>query len=248
MSIRIAVVDSGVNAAHPWLDGVAGGAGFEYERGEYRLVPGAFDDLLGHGTSVASLIHAFCPQAELYAVRVATCHHPEEWGEMQARYPRGKFPTVEPDVPEPQLAEALEWCIKQSIDIVNMSYSFEQVDGEKGPLAEVCRQAYERGMTIVGSYKNDSDAPAYPAFFPTVIGVRRSRTLPPGRVEVLSEANKDVAGWGGPVRVAHLGERVCYCFGTSLTCPHVAAIVGRIYRAAGRVGPDRVFEYLKRIS
>jgi hypothetical protein len=249
VSLQIAVIDSGIDRSHRWLNGVAGGVGFEYEDGEFRLVPGSFDDLYGHGTSIASLIHAFCPQAELVAVRVVTCLRPETWAPALDLDPTDWSPLLEVNVPETQVAQAVLWCIEQDIPIINLSYSVKESEvRDGGPLTEACRRAYERGITIIGSYPNGDDASSYPAAFPTVIGVRRSRELPAGRVGILSETNRDVSAWGGPVHLAFLKNTVSYCFGTSLSCAHVTAIVGRIHHAAGQIGPDRVFDYLKRIS
>lgn len=58
--IRVAVIDSGVNAAHPHISGVAGGT------------PDDYVDILGHGTAVMAAIQEKAPTAEYYAVRVFT--------------------------------------------------------------------------------------------------------------------------------------------------------------------------------
>lgn len=57
--LRIAVIDSGVHAAHPHIARVEGG----YPEGDYL-------DRLGHGTAVMAAIQEKAPGAEYYAVRI----------------------------------------------------------------------------------------------------------------------------------------------------------------------------------
>lgn len=57
--IRVAVIDSGVNASHPHIGPVAGG----YPKDDFL-------DRLGHGTAVMAAIQAKAPGAEYFAVRV----------------------------------------------------------------------------------------------------------------------------------------------------------------------------------
>src|SRR5262245_6708242 len=64
--IRVAVVDSGVHAAHPHVCGVAEGVGI--------LDDGArvddYMDRLGHGTAVAAAIREKAPDVEIVVVKV----------------------------------------------------------------------------------------------------------------------------------------------------------------------------------
>lgn len=96
MSVRVAVIDSGVHVAHPHIlaSRVVGGASFGGP-------PGAtYADALGHGTAVMAAIQEKAPEAEYYALRV---FH----SALRTR--------VE------HLLEALEWCLDNRIDIANLS-------------------------------------------------------------------------------------------------------------------------------
>ena len=64
--VRIAIVDSGVHAAHPHVGGVAAGVAI----GEDGALSGDFTDRLGHGTAVAAAIREKAPDAEIVAVKV----------------------------------------------------------------------------------------------------------------------------------------------------------------------------------
>ena len=63
--IRVAIIDSGVNPAHPHVAGVAGGIGISAD-GE----SGNYLDYVGHGTAVAAAIREKAPDALLFAVKV----------------------------------------------------------------------------------------------------------------------------------------------------------------------------------
>jgi hypothetical protein len=62
--VRVAVIDSGVNSAHPHIGGVAGGVTItqEFEEKDYT-------DKIGHGTAVMAAIKEKAPDAEYFAVR-----------------------------------------------------------------------------------------------------------------------------------------------------------------------------------
>ena len=90
--MKIAIVDSGINAGHVHVGPVAGGVSFAED--------GDSVDRLGHGTAVAGAIRQWAPDAELYAVKV---------------FDRRLSATIE------TLLHALQWCRDQAMDIVNLS-------------------------------------------------------------------------------------------------------------------------------
>src|SRR5581483_5260893 len=64
--MRVAVIDSGIYADHPHINGVAGGVAIDGEGREHA----DFTDRLGHGTAVAAAIRDQAPEAELFAVKI----------------------------------------------------------------------------------------------------------------------------------------------------------------------------------
>ena len=64
--VRVAVIDSGVHAAHPHIGSVAGGVAIDEDGREHE----DYVDRLGHGTAVAAAIKEKAPDAELYVVKV----------------------------------------------------------------------------------------------------------------------------------------------------------------------------------
>jgi len=64
--VRVAIVDSGVHAAHPHVQGVEQGISVR----EDGSLDDDFVDMLGHGTAVAAAIREKAPDASLIAVKV----------------------------------------------------------------------------------------------------------------------------------------------------------------------------------
>ena len=95
MTVRVAIVDSGINPDHPHVGGVTGGVYFHAE-GESP----DFVDRIGHGTAVAGVIREKAPTAELYAVRIF-----------------GSRLTASIDT----LMRGLDWCLCHGIQVVNLS-------------------------------------------------------------------------------------------------------------------------------
>ena len=92
---RIAIVDSGVYAGHPHVQGVAGGISFVGNSG-----PADYIDRNGHGTAIAGAIREKVPGAELIAVKV---------------FDRALTTTAE------DLSRAIEWAGAQQVDLINLS-------------------------------------------------------------------------------------------------------------------------------
>ena len=71
MSRRIALIDSGVNAAHPHLrEGVRVELGPKVSSSGELLPASQQRDVIGHGTAAAAAVADLCPDAELYSVQV----------------------------------------------------------------------------------------------------------------------------------------------------------------------------------
>ena len=64
--VTIAVIDSGVHAAHPHVGGVAGGFGIRDD----GAIDGDYVDRLGHGTAVTAAIREKVPNASVIAIKV----------------------------------------------------------------------------------------------------------------------------------------------------------------------------------
>ncbi|MGI8743708.1 MAG: S8 family serine peptidase [Bryobacteraceae bacterium] len=89
--MKIGIVDSGIHAEHPHVNGIAGGV---------AILGDDLVDRIGHGTAVAAVIREKAPNAELYAVKVFD-----------------KTLTANVNA----LAEAIRWCASNGMDLTNLS-------------------------------------------------------------------------------------------------------------------------------
>lgn len=151
--IKVAILDTGIDLDHPdlWRN-IKGGINTLKPRK-------SADDDNGHGTHLAGTIAAIDndfgvigvgPEISLYAVKVLN------------RKGKGWLS---------DLIDALDWCIDNKIQVVNMS--FGSLEGNQSFHDAIIR-AYQAGITMVASAGNngeDSGLIEYPAIYPETIAV-----------------------------------------------------------------------------
>ncbi len=122
--VRVAIIDSGVNPAHPH---VAGGAGGVYIHADGQSQN--YLDYVGHGTAVAGAIREKAPDALLYAVKV-----------FDQRL-RTNAETI---------IRAIEWAIENEMQVVNLSLgTTNQAHRER--FEQVVARAAERNVVLVAA-------------------------------------------------------------------------------------------------
>jgi subtilisin family serine protease len=157
--VIVAVVDTGIDAAHPALAAgvspsgvsfVPGAAGWgDTGNGLDDDGDGLVDEQVGHGTFVAGLIRLVAPDAMLLPVRV-----------LNSDGIATNF----------QIARAVAWSIDRGAHIVNMSLG---EDYESITIADVVAEAKSKGVMVVGAAGNRAtdDPKEYPASDPNAVGV-----------------------------------------------------------------------------
>jgi hypothetical protein len=125
MSLRIAVVDSGVHAAHPHVNGAAGGIAILPDGSE----DSDFTDRLGHGTAVAAAIREKAPNAQLFAVKI---FHQSLTTQIEA------------------LVRAIEWSARNRMDLINLSLGTSNQAHEQA-LRDALAIATRNGCRIVAA-------------------------------------------------------------------------------------------------
>ena len=139
--VRVAVIDSGVNANHPHVNGVTGGTAIGCEGDSYL-------DILGHGTAVLAAIKEKAPEAEFYAVKV---------------YYRSLRTNLE------CLAAAFRWSIDHKMDVINLSLGTTNT-AYHAQMTSLIQLAEDAGTALVAAVETES-LPAFPGSLPGVIGV-----------------------------------------------------------------------------
>lgn len=227
--VRVAIVDSGVDPLHPWLEGArVAHVGIEKQGEAFAVRPSEPGDQSGHGTACAGIIHRMAPEAELVSVR--------------AFGPDGRCS-------RDGLLAALRYCVRERFGVVNLSLG---IDFPRGAplrpndyksiveLYEVADAAHTAQVVLVASGPNAASYRTYPGKFKSLVGVGRgSFTDPEGLrseitldYEILAPGN-DVLGPALPA-----GER--HWTGTSFAAPHVTAHVARLRAARPSLSVDAV--------
>ena len=100
--LKIAVIDTGINASHPHICAPTHAVTFDPEETEPSC-----DDLLGHGTAVTAAIQEKAPHADYYILKLF-----------------GKSLRTAGS----RLLRALEWTVEHQMDVVNLSLGTPNFD------------------------------------------------------------------------------------------------------------------------
>ena len=233
--IVVAVVDTGVDATHPFLQGVLHASGFDFvdfdpDPSDARNFvdddnDGLVDEQFGHGTFVASLIHAVAPEAEILAVRALDA---EGIGTASS------------------VALGIIYAVDQGAHVINVS-----VDIPFDP--EVVKQAVDyaadRGVLVVAAAGNDGTADViFPARYGDALAVS---AVGPGNI-VPTFANHgsavDLVGPGvdvvGAVPLSLNATGTARWSGTSFAAPVVAGAAALVRAAFPGLDEDDVRDRL----
>lgn len=145
--VKIAIIDTGIDLNHPDLH-IEGGTSFVGE---------SYQDDQGHGTRVAGVIAAqinnigvkgIAPLAKIYSVKALD-------NKGQASYS--------------QIISAIDWCIDNDINIINMSFGGTE---NSEALQEAVKKAWDLGILVVAAAGNSgSPTLLYPAQYTSTIAV-----------------------------------------------------------------------------
>lgn len=233
--VRVAVIDSGVDADHPQLRGrVATGRDFLHGDASGR------QDCVGHGTAVASLIAArpadgaglrgLAPGATIVPIRVSEQTDTEQRG--------GEEP-----VSPAKFAAAIDWAVNDGgADVINMSLVMTAEDDR---VRAAVARAVAAGVVVVAAAGNhgkpdEANPRPYPASYPDVIGVGAI-----GANGVAGDFSQrgdyvDVMAPGVDVTFAAPGAGHTQGSGTSYATPFVAATAALVKQRFPALTPAQV--------
>ena len=150
--VRIAVIDSGVNARHPHIVSLAGGLSVRPDGG---IEEGDCSDVLGHGTAVMAAIQQKAPEAEYFAIKV---------------FHSSLRTTVE------CLLTAIEWAVAHRINVVNLSLGTRNPD-HAARFEAVIAKAAANAVLVVAAREADAQL-CLPGSLPGVFGVGLDWDMP----------------------------------------------------------------------
>jgi thermitase len=207
--VIVAVVDTGVQADHPDLQG-------KLLTGYNSLANGSTpDDDVGHGTHVAGIIGALVNNSE----GVAGISWYNKILPVKALDSSGAGTTY-------SVAEGIIWAADNGAKVINLSLG-NYADSEF--LHDAIRYAYDKDIVIVSAAGNDNtERPGYPAAYPEVLAVAATNS----GTEKASFSNYgdyiDVAAPGESIASTYPDGQYAALSGTSMSSPHVAALAGLI--------------------
>ncbi len=226
--VKIAVVDSGIEADHPWLGGrVTESWTAKQSADGYEVVPSDGTDLIGHGTAIAGNIRRFVPDADIISVQI---------------FGAGLRADSE------ALLAALRWLVDRNVDVINLSLSTMRIqlalkighaidDLSANHVTCVCA----RGYHLTGR--------AYPTDFASTIAVNY-RQLHPAHIvfRPRDSVEFDAAGIGLEVawksgQDGAPGTRVVQ--GSSYACPLVTGLAARFIALKNGLAPYEVKSLIK---
>lgn len=154
--VKVAVLDSGIDM----YGDIDVSESVNFVEDEQDILP-VFQDLTGHGTSIAGIIAAnkndngitgINPNVELYSVKVFDMNN---------------------EAPMSRIIEGINWCVEHNVDIIKMSFGTSRYSEI---LEEAIRYADKNGILMIAAAGNrgtvdSKDCIDYPAAYEEVLSV-----------------------------------------------------------------------------
>jgi subtilisin family serine protease len=200
--VTVAIVDSGVDAAHPAVGCIERAvAVVPDESGGLRVVDDEDGDASGHGTACAGIIRSLASDVSLTSVRVL-----------------GEDITGKGAV----LLAGLEWAMEHRFDIVNLSLSTRKAE-VAWALRELVDRAYFTRTLVVASAHN-SAVESYPWKFASVLSVGSHEERDERVFYLNPDPPVEFFARGVDVDVAWLDGGRLTATGNSFATPHLAGL------------------------
>ncbi|MCB8945787.1 MAG: S8 family serine peptidase [Ardenticatenaceae bacterium] len=205
--VRVAIIDSGIEHDHPAVGGrVIDGIAIEYDRtapDSVRYTPEPQpQDMYGHGTACAGIIHDIAPDAELVSVRVL------------GRDGRGK---------SLQFAAGINWAIENGIKVINMSLSTSSEE-YYALFHRLADEAYFKGVALVAAV-NNIPAPSYPSLYSSVFSVAAHEVQDPFTYYYNPAPPVEFGAYGIDVKIAWTNKGYMTSTGNSFATPHMTGLI-----------------------
>jgi subtilisin family serine protease len=220
--VRVAVVDTGVDATHPDFDGRVT-PGVAFDDGGPRLGQGGVDPN-GHGTHAAGIIGAgdngigvvgVAPQVTIVPVRALRA---DQTGSSR------------------DLANGITWAANEGVDVINASLGANE---QSRAVRTATDYAQSRGVVIMaaGGNAGPNGVVRYPAGFPGVLGI--SAVGESGALAPFSTRGPhiDLSAPGTDILSTTLGGRWTWDSGSSMATAHVSGLAALVTGSRGRIGP-----------
>jgi subtilisin len=204
--VQVAVVDTGIDARHPRIDGrvahyIAFDVGDAEEIFENREPHG---DEVGHGTACAGIILGIAPECELTSVRV-----------LGPGAGKGAV-----------FIHGLRWVIENGIQLANLSLGTTKRDFFAA-LHELTDEAYFRHVLLVTA-ANNFPIPSFPCEYASVVSVASHEVADPYVFYYNPNPPTEFGAFGLDVPVAWKAGGTLKVSANSFAAPHITGILALI--------------------
>jgi subtilisin len=225
--VTVAVVDSGIDAAHPAVGAIGRAVALRWDAEAEQVVSteGPHDDLFGHGTACAGIIRRAAPDSTLWSVRVL-----------------GSRLTAKGVV----FAAGVRWAIANGARVINLSLSTKS-EHYFALFHQIADEAAFAGVVLVCA-ANNVPARTYPAEFSSVISVAAHDGQDPFMIDANPDPPTDFGAPGIHIRVPWLSGSTIVTTGNSFAAPHVTGLVARILSKHPQLTPYEVKTVLRAVA
>jgi subtilisin len=224
---QIAVIDSGIDTAHPDLHGkVRESVEAVIEGNKVSFVESATGDAAGHGTACAGIISRIAPDAELFSIKV-----------LGANSTGAGFAFL----------AGLEYAIKRRFRVINLSLGTTKPQYVV-PLRDLLDRAYQSGCIVVAA-ANNLPHPSFPSIFSSsLISVVKGEIKDAFDFSFRYGEVIELVAPGVNVQTAWTGGGHRKLTGNSFACPHISAIIALLLEANPNLTPFQVKSALYTIA
>jgi subtilisin family serine protease len=227
--IKIAVLDSGIEAAHPLLGGLTLADDWAVIDRDFQIavVPGEGRDVFGHGTAIAGILRELAPDAQLGSFRVLGEH-------LRSR-------TL-------IIREGVRQALERGYHILNCSFGCGRED-QVLLYKDWIDEAYVLGRHIVASCNNqDLLKREWPGHFPSVAAVNFTACERPEDFFCRLGQMVEFAARGQDLEVAWVGGGRKKVTGSSFAVPHVTALLARLLSCCPSLTPVQAKALLHQLA
>jgi subtilisin len=203
--VRVAVIDSGIDADHPAIGSVQGYAEIVERSDGLALDTAVHNDVFGHGTACAGIIRAAAPDCELYSVRA-----------LKSQLTGGGAVFI----------AAIRWAIEQRMHVCNLSLGTTKRE-LFAALHQLTDLAYHRNVMLV-SAANNMPIASFPSTYASVFSVASHGEPDSALFFYNPEPPVEFGARGINVRVAWQAGGWTTATGNSFAAPHITGLIARI--------------------
>jgi len=216
--VCIAVIDSGVHAAHPHVGGVSGGIAIR----EDGTLLDEYVDRLGHGTAVVAAIREKAPDADILAIKVF-------WQSLATNVAT--------------LVRAIDEAAARGASVINLSLGTADMR-HRAVLEAAVERARGRGAIVVAAH-DDGGMHWLPGCLDDVIAVRTDWTCARDAYSVAAVEDRAVIATSGYPRDIPGVPRERNVNGVSFAVANASGFVARALETSPRATPEEVFAVLE---